>query len=654
MSSRVFPPLIEVFLLVEQPRQRLSHWSQALAPLDDAEAPAVATVDAYYDPTSNQAIFGLRYDELALPPDRLKRVVEIALLAEIGLIQPAELSEGDRRRFVGDRLSKCTVHVGDQRRIVGALVELVRRVRSQKLVTSSTLIEPMPGVRPRASAQMPAARPPSEGAAPAVAAKGTRDDTSGARPLVPPATRPLAQGSVRRSRDQVIAEAVPGAVPDAEQKRVISEPVAVPARQVAATLPPRPAVPPRSSPNVIARADVHRANTVLMSPSETERILEAAKRSRTAELAAAVPIEPSRPPVERSPGGSDPGGLDRHRAPTAQGESLYGEPADDDGGVEDTLPSPTIHARYLRSGRWVPVRVGSLSLKGASLMTGALPRTDDHADVALAYGAHRALVRGMVAKVSTAAEAVASGASAFQVKFELDETSRRHLTVLLTAARAARVTIKPPPSRSARRYPVEWPVCLGTTRGAVRANALDVSADGMFVKPLNALALDASVTFTAVLDDGLPPISGRSRVIRNVNEAAARAAGLSPGYGLSIVDMPDSDRHRWCAFLARIEKRTSRRVLIGASPARLAELQGGLVAAGYDATGGSDPSALAQLASAEARPVDAALIDAGWLATSSSPDWVEEMFSARNVPCVTMHGDARRARIAIDRLLSVA
>jgi len=174
------------------------------------------------------------------------------------------------------------------------------------------------------------------------------------------------------------------------------------------------------------------------------------------------------------------------------------------------------------------------------------------------------------------------------------------------------------------------------------------------VKPLYALALDANLTFTAVLDDGLPPVSGRSRVVRNVSDADARTVGVSPGYGLSIVDMTAVDRERWCAFLARIEKRASKRVLIGAAPARLAELQGGLVSAGYTATGGSDPGAIAQLASAEARPVDAALIDAGWLAASGSPSWVESLFSARNVPCVTMHGDARRARMAIDRLLSVA
>ena len=135
----------------------------------------------------------------------------------------------------------------------------------------------------------------------------------------------------------------------------------------------------------------------------------------------------------------------------------------------------TISARYLRSGRWVPLRIGSLSLKGAALMAVALPRVNDRVDVALAYAQHRALVRGAVQKVSTMREAETSGATMFSVSFELDDGSRRQLTALLTAARAANVTIKPAPPRGTRRYPVEWPVCLGTSRGAVRAEAFDVS-----------------------------------------------------------------------------------------------------------------------------------------------------------------------------------
>jgi hypothetical protein len=39
----------------------------------------------------------------------------------------------------------------------------------------------------------------------------------------------------------------------------------------------------------------------------------------------------------------------------------------------------------------------------------------------------------------------------FSVNFELDDGSRRQLTALLTAARAANVTIKPAPPRGTRR-----------------------------------------------------------------------------------------------------------------------------------------------------------------------------------------------------------
>ena len=117
--------------------------------------------------------------------------------------------------------------------------------------------------------------------------------------------------------------------------------------------------------------------------------------------------------------------------------------------------------------------------------------------------------------------------------------------------------------------------------------------------------------------------------------------------------MSDADRERWVAFVHRVERRADKRVLIGAAPARLAELQSALAAAGYAVTGGTDPGALVQLASSDARPVDAALIDANWLTPGAGASWVESLFSARNVPCLTMQGDSRRARPAIDKLLAV-
>jgi hypothetical protein len=312
-----------------------------------------------------------------------------------------------------------------------------------------------------------------------------------------------------------------------------------------------------------------------------------------------------------------------------------------------------IYARYLRSGRWVPIRIGQLSLRGAALLAGALPRVHDHVDVALSFANLRALVRGTVGKVSTVHEAASTGAATFSVAFELDDASRRQLTALLTAARAARVTIKPPPPRSTRRFPVEWPIQMGTMRGAVRGDVLDISLGGMFIRPHAPLVLDTTVNFSSVLEDGGSPIVGRARVVRQITEIEARTCGLSAGYGLRLVDMGDTDHERWRNFLARVEKRSDRRILIGASPVRLSELQAGLAAAGYAVTGGTDPGALVQLASGGTRPVDAAVVDAGWLGNGTSATWVETLFSARGVPCLTLHGDARRARAAIDKLLLI-
>lgn len=610
MQSRVFHPLVEVFLLLEQPRQRLSHWTRALAPLDAADAPPIAIVNAYYDAGPDQALFGLRYDESSLGPERLGFLVEVALLAEIGMIQPAELSEGDRRRFLGERLSRCKIQVSEQRKVVAALTELVRRVREAKakqtqppalrqpILPSVLPSRPHANVDPRGDTEDPILLVPT--------AKGTRDHV----PL-PKSTRDLAQGSGTLSPVPNQDATVAG------HKRVVTEPL-----PLIAPTPPR-----TTSPNVIPRLSVHRADTVQMSPQETQRILTEASAIRAR--------------------GTDPENAAVETAGRQEQRTTPGLPV-----ATEATPQGIIYARYLRSGRWVPIRIGALSLKGTTLMAGALPRVEDHVDIALSYSSHRALVRGAVAKVSSADEAQLSGASSFTVNFELDDVARRQLTNLLTAARAANVMIKPPPPRSTRRFPVEWPICLGTIKGAVRAEALDVSDGGMFVRPLHALEVDSHVTFSIVLDDGGAPISGRSRVIRQITETDARAAGLSQGYGVSIVDMPASDRDRWSTFVRRIALRTEKRILVGAAPARLAELQASLAAAGYAVTGGTDPNAVLQLAT-HARPVDAALFDQAWLTPDVSPSYIESLFASRNVPCVMLQGDARRARAAVDKLLAV-
>jgi hypothetical protein len=533
---------IEVFLLIEQPRQRLGHWSQALASLDSPSAPPLAAIHAYYDATCDQALVELSYDPIALGEQKLAFVIEVALLAEVGMVQPNELSEGERVRFLGDRLARCKLSVTYQRSVVGALVELVRSIKDQR--------------RPAAAQPPPIPK----------LAKGTRDDLE-------------------------------------QQARFVT------------------------SRHVIPRAN--RIETVEMEPLQAIRLLTQTQHTREEHEAPTAPLEPVNPPT-----------FDGVGATPYMPASM----------VVDT---GMIHARYLRSGRWVPIRVGALSLKGAALLTGALPRMDDHVDIALSFGQQRALVRGIVSKVSTVREAVATGAATFSVDFELDLASRRQLTGLLTAARDAKVVIKPAPARATRRFPVEWPVTLGTMRGPVKAEALDVSQGGLFVRPTHPLQRDATINASIVLDDGGAPVAARTKVIRHIGDALSKQCGIPAGFGLGIVDMSEADRMRWMAFLARVERRAEKRVLVGASPQRLAELQTGLASCGYSVLGGSDPGALVQLARADDRPADAALLDAGWLSNAASSSWVESLFSARNVPFVTLQGDARRARQAIDRLLEV-
>jgi hypothetical protein len=700
-------PIVEAFLLIEQPRQRLGHWTQALAALDGPNAPPVSSIVAYYDPTSDQALLDLQYDAETA---NMKFVVEVALLAEVGMVQPSELSEGERVRFLADRLTRCTIRVISQRTATGALGELVRKIRDQRANKVVTQPPPIPqaalarSVQPRGDTHDPVML---------VQAKGTRDnlerlpDELGDGPEPPPPPRvemPLAPPGPPPRRDATVKEERMKERPSAssilarpDRHRTVPMPVELAEKLIGEssqmldlrTLPPPPArseqpqlplpAPPKTpTPTLIsnggATPSISDAKTNVRektpAPARKDKTPPPSSRNEkpTVRQKTAPPHQQRviNPETSRLLTDVDVQPPLRHKtpAPVAARGSASAIPAGGQRRVEAStepyLPTPgqrhlpnVIYARYLRSGRWVPVRVGALSLKGAALLAGALPRLDDRVDVAFTFGSQRAIVRGVVGKVSSMREATQTGASTFTVSFELDNSSRRQLTALLTAARDARITIKPPPPRATRRFPVEWQVALGTVRGAVKATALDVSMQGMFVQPSAQLEPGSTLTFSIMLDDGTSPIAGRARVVREIKAPEAKECGLLPGFGLLIVSMSEADRMRWLGFLARIERRADKRVLIGADPARLAELQAGLASLGYAVTGGTDPGALVQLASTDGRPADAVLIDAGWLQNEASASLMENLFTARNVPCVTMQGEVRRARQAIDKLLEV-
>jgi hypothetical protein len=161
------------------------------------------------------------------------------------------------------------------------------------------------------------------------------------------------------------------------------------------------------------------------------------------------------------------------------------------------------------------------------------------------------------------------------------------------------------------------------------------------------------VTAVIPIDVGDPPIEVRARVARSVTPNDALARGLSPGFGLEIIDMSDGDRVRWQRFLSRVERRSVRSVLVGAAPTRLEALSRALADAGYAVASSADPGTLIRMADTGQVP-DVAVIDDSLLELGVSATWLEQQFTARGVPCITIHGEPLRARMVVDRLLAVA
>lgn len=319
-------------------------------------------------------------------------------------------------------------------------------------------------------------------------------------------------------------------------------------------------------------------------------------------------------------------------------------------------PPAEIDVRFVRGGAWTAARLRALSLRGAYLVTGAPPRVGDLVDMVLSYGDAGALVRGAVYHVTSAQDTQAGGSVGFAVRFPLEPSpTRSQLIALLTKARAAGVTIKPPPTRSSVRFPVNWPIALNALDGGQLAahpiEATDISSGGMFLATSEMLGTN-ELAFCMPTDEDEAPISGLARVVRTITPQEARQRGIREGYGAEIMRMTERDRQRWDGFLERVQKRTERRLLVGATAARLDEIVLGLTSAGYSVTTGSDPGTLVRLAESEARPPDAAIIDIS-LSVQGPGQWLEHVFASRNVPCVTVRGDAKRTRLVVDQLLGV-
>jgi len=274
--------------------------------------------------------------------------------------------------------------------------------------------------------------------------------------------------------------------------------------------------------------------------------------------------------------------------------------------LADPETAPGLEVRYLRGDTWVPARLRALSVRGAYLVAGGLPRQGEWVHLALSFRGTSAVIAGIVHHVTSIADAATTGSSGFSVKFPSDDSAEhRQLVALLQEARGAGVTLRPPPSRVNVRFPVRWPIRISYRDGGFAADALDVSARGMFVHTGHALVDE--VAFRVPLDSDDTPLNGRARVVRRVNPDVAVARGLAGGYGLSITELGDFDAARWSGFLERIRCRTERRVLVAALRERARPLRDALAATGYAAAAATDLAMLYRFA--EAQPPDALVVD---------------------------------------------
>ncbi len=314
---------------------------------------------------------------------------------------------------------------------------------------------------------------------------------------------------------------------------------------------------------------------------------------------------------------------------------------------------PRIAVRYLRNGRWAPARLGALSTKSAYIVTSGLPHKGESVNLALGFQDIGAMISGHVSHVTTVENAVDAGLSGFALRLVEDAAERSQLMSLLRHARAAGVRIQPPPARREVRFPVRWPVRIGTSAGGFRASALDLSSNGLFVATHNHL--DRELMFQLPMDNDEPPVTGRAEIKREISSEVAKARGLASGYGLHITELSAHDRNRFGEFLRRIKERSAKRVVVCADEKRARGLTDELARAGYAVRAGNDAGALIRIADTEPRIPDVVVIDESLAARGLCGDWIDQVFSGARVRCVMSaneSGDATRQ--AVDRALHLA
>lgn len=598
MEPQSYTPTYELFLVVERVRHCLADVVRSLAPIDRGALPEPLGSDIYYRRQTDVALLGLRFDERRIDHATLELLEQIAIGAGLPVLDPTRLAERDRRRFYASYLNSYEVQIENQPTAAWALAELGRQL----------------GVT--------VPRPPRRRSGPT--ARLTPPEPMR---LNPGDTEvPIFTGSPNTPTANTMADQLPPLPDRLRGRRLGSDP----------------------EPNVPAHQRLVTEND---GGSEIDTALDQPGSGPVTRVEAAEALARMRPRRKRS--STTPA------TPLAKSESGRREAGGHTSAVptpivEPTDDAPAIDVRYLRGTEWLPARLRSLSMKGGYLVTGALPRSGDMVHIALGFRGTGAMIQGEVYHVTPVEDAPQAGACGFAVKFpKHDSTGRRQLITLLKHARDVGVTIKPPPSRTAVRFHVRWPIRVSTPRSGVEAAALDVSESGMFVRTTRELPSEAML-FRMPLDTDDTAVRGRARAVRRVNQQMALERGLQTGYGLLIEELSDVDKRRWQSFLERVRRRSEKRLLVGGSLGRVRALGDALLACGYAVQGASDAATLLNTLRSASRPPDAILLDPTLSASRSEFRQIEAALSTLSVPRVATDRELpSRARMSVDHLLQV-
>lgn len=602
MEPLVYTPTYEIFLVLPHARAGLPAMTRALEPLTRGPIPSPLGADVYYRKATDIALLAIRFDERQVTHDDLTWLADLAEGAGVPLLDPTRLKERDRRRFYDSYLRGYDLVLEDLPAPITALAALGHDLKLANMPV------PAPVRRREADTEVPIFTEPTGMPIPPTTPPPLPRATT--EPPLPPRMKGRRLGSpaahvVARVRPVPATRSATGGRRGAN--RLITE------REKETS---GPADSPPAEPNTADRA----------RPLGKQRV----RTRRDTTPATPIAKKPVRDGTRKVANGSGPHPV-----------------------IDEPPPPPEIDVRYLRGSEWVTARLRSLSLRGAYLVTGALPRPGDTVHIALGFRGAGAMMSGHVYHVTTVEDAAETGSSGFAIRFPQDQSSQREqLVALLRRARAAGVTIKPPPARVAVRFPVHWPVRLGTRYGGITAEALDVSTGGMFLGVDRDLP-DGDLLFQMPLDNDDAAISGRARTVRRVTDQMALARGLSQGYGLLITELSDLDERRWTCFLERVRRRSERRVIIGARGPRFDALMQSLASAGYVASGARDAPSVLRLVDAELRPPDGALIDSSLLAHPERQR-LEAALAERGVRVISSaREEPARARAVIDRMLGI-